>query len=164
MIDPVTVGAVLGSLNKAVELTSKLIGLKNSGAIAEQVQSLNAVLLAAQKDALATYQAYSSLIDEKRQLEARIANLEAWDAKEEQYELVHLHPGSFAFAEKERTSGTKPVHYLCATCFNNRKVSILQGWTTGYGLRELHCTTCGEKIIHSDGGQPLRQPTDWTPV
>jgi rubrerythrin len=164
-IDFGSVAAVLGSLKTAQTMASGLLGLRDEAMIQAKVIELNQVIIDAQSGALAAQENEAALREEIRALKRQIADYETWAARAENYELKELHPGSFAYILKEGIAQSETVHYLCATCFEDKKAIPLQGRTSGYGNRTLSCPVCGTSVTHSQGGQPQVRTSrsNWSP-
>ena len=65
-----------------------------------------------------------------------------WDKSARDYELQCLSGTAYAYVRKETVKSDEPPHWLCATCFGNRRKTILQyshfdGWSV------WRCHICG---------------------
>ncbi|WGJ14133.1 hypothetical protein QEV83_15975 [Methylocapsa sp. D3K7] len=79
-----------------------------------------------QKEILSAQSAQFSLVERIRALEKEVANFETWDAEKQQYELKDLGWSAFAYMLKPDARGTKPPHWICAHCYGERRVEIIQ--------------------------------------
>lgn len=89
----------------------------------------NAAVIELQEKILAAREAQSTLAEQVRDLEAEVARLKAWDREKERYELQQRSPncpGALAYRVKESERGAEPVHWLCPTCYEDGRKSILQ--------------------------------------
>ncbi len=71
---------------------------------------------------------YTIAVEQIRDLEEKLRNLETWKREKEGYELKALQVDVFAYMLKPSERGSKPPHWLCANCYEDRKKSIFQ-WT-----------------------------------
>ena len=112
---------------------------------------MNEKILAAQESAIASRDYQSTLLNQIRDLEKHIAELEAWDAEAETYQLADVGKfgvtGKFAYAPKQGTHTSEPAHLLCAQCYQERHKSILQSQQMSSPLAEvLICNRCAAVI------------------
>ena len=145
MIDIGSAAALVSSLKTAAEITKGIIGLRDASMIQDKVVELNGVILSAQSSALEANAAQFTLLDRVREIEEEIARMKAWDAEKQKYELKQIHTGAFAHVLKPQASGGEPPHWLCTTCYQNYRKSILQaqGRASDDDSIELYgCPTC----------------------
>src|SRR5262249_40930367 len=75
-----------------------------------------------------------------------IAGMKAWDTEKQKYELKEVSPHAFAYVKRPGVETTEPVHWLCATCFEHSRRSILQnrGTAPAPSLRNdiFYCPEC----------------------
>lgn len=158
-----TIGAAIASLKTAGEIAHSFLKARDIATIQGKVIELQSVILSAQSSALSAQSEQSALLDAKRELEQKIADLEAWEREKTRYLLEEVVSGAFAYALKPDAAGAEPPHKICANCYQHRKKSILmefqipQGKATG-----LRCHPCGAEIIlrgtdlRSTNFRPLR--------
>ena len=147
MIDPSSIVTLVTSLQAASEITKVMVGLRDGAMLQAKAIELNGVILTAQSSALASNVAQAALLDRVGNLEKQIAQMEAWDAEKQRYELAPLYDGSLACRVKEAMRGAEPEHYICANCYTQGKKSILQGATTSYQGHVLTCPQCKAEIV-----------------
>jgi len=95
---------------------------------------------------LTAREAQAAALERIRELEEEIAKFETWDTEKENYELQAIARGATAYMLKPDARGSKPPHWLCAQCFENRKRSILQ-LAADFSVHWVyHCQGCGSKI------------------
>ena len=85
-----------------------------------------------------------------------MADLKAWEAEKQRYELVELAPGFICYAIRASARGTEPFHRLCANCYNAGKKSPLQQHIRGSYYDQYKCHGCGEEIGIDKGSPPGR--------
>ncbi len=96
----------------------------------------------------------AALVDKIRQLEEKVASLEAWNTEKQRYQLVDIGEGTFAFALKQSMSGGEPPHYICANCYEHSEKSILQHTHLPSGSDSMTCHRCHAKSVIRHGYQP----------
>lgn len=126
MIDIAAIAGLTQSINAIRELAKAMVGLRDAEAFRAKAIELQEIALQAHERALDARAAQADLLEQKRALEAQIADFEAWNAEKQRYELTELAIGSLAYVVKEAVRGAEPSHWLCAACYQDRKKSILQ--------------------------------------
>ena len=137
------------ALQPATTILKELLGLKLSRKAGAKAAEMNAVILSAQRSALAAQAREMELTDRVRKLEEEAVRLKEWDVNKQDYELKGIEGTSFAYVIKESVETSKPKHWLCQTCFSNSKESIFQrkeGPAKGRG-RYWVCNGCGATIL-----------------
>lgn len=102
----------------------------------------NGAVIELQENILAAQQAQAALVKRIGDLEKDVAGFEKWDAEKENYQLQQIGPDTFAYANKQNTQGTRPAHYICANCYENREKRILQRADSVH----LFCPQCKTKF------------------
>jgi hypothetical protein len=143
-LDIPSLSAALGSLKAAKDIAEAMVGLRDAAAFQDKRLEFQSKIIDAQNSVFAANEERASLIETVRQLKEELASLKAWDAEKQKYELkqVPSYHGILAYAPKPETEGTEPSHWLCATCFQNRKTSVLQPEGRA-GAQVLVCHECG---------------------
>ncbi|WP_420415254.1 hypothetical protein [Roseibium sp.] len=131
------------SLSELDEAASSKATLETS-----EIIKLQTALLTAQHEQLA-------LVERVGSLKERLAEFENWESEAERYELQDIGKGSSAYVLKPEVSTEEKAHYLCATCFQNRKKSILQpqNWDPGR-CQVWICAPCGSFLYTSGIAMP----------
>jgi Zn finger protein HypA/HybF involved in hydrogenase expression len=141
----------LGALQSASNIIKTLAGLRSEGERSTKLIELQSQIVAAQASAIQANLAQSNLIDRVHQLEAQIAQMEAWSAEKQRYELKAISTGAFAYALKTDASGTEPAHYICQPCYEKGKKRILQfnpSAMVDVGIpHTLKCPECKAEIV-----------------
>jgi hypothetical protein len=106
----------------------------------------NAAVIELQEKILSAQAAQSALVDTVSQLEKEVARLKAWDAEKQRYELKEVGPGAFARVVKESMRGSEPVHWLCTTCYDRGKPTILQLSGSSSGYNHFKCFECQTQV------------------
>ena len=152
MTDPFSMAvAGLGSIKTALDITKTLSDAHDTSNLLAVKLELQGLLLQAQET-------QATLIGQKRQLEERVRELEAWEREKEQYELTALAHGVFAYCVNANALAKERSHKLCANCFARGKKSFLQsdGLPGEYGGTEhLKCFECSAVIGIPHEGRPF---------
>ncbi len=130
------------SVQALMTLLKAAQGLSNYNEIVAAVSEVNAKLIQANAVALSSQEKQSSLTNQITELENQLRDLKTWESESQRYQLTKLALGAYAFTLKPGMENAEPPHYLCATCMNQRKKSILQP----SGNTFLRCSLCGEEI------------------
>ena len=152
MADTAAIGGIAASLQAASVIVKGLIGIHDTALIQDKVIELQGVILAAQSDALTAQSDQFSLLDRVRQLETQMAELKAWDAEKQKYELTEITTGTFAYALKDAEQTSEPAHWICPNCFQHHQKSILQRGVIRHRRRIYHCHNCKSEIDVEGGG------------
>lgn len=140
--------SVVQALKSATDAVKTLMEVREIGGMHEKALEAKAQLLAAYDVALSAREREEALLAENRKLKERTAQLEQWDAGKDQYELHDVGPGAFAYVRKADAQPPEKPHWLCVTCFDNRRRSVLQyaGRTESRRESIYKCGTCGAQI------------------
>jgi len=142
--------ASVTSLRAALDIAKAMIGLRDAEAFRSKSIELQETILKAMNEAIESREAYAAQIDRIRALEAEVANLKAWGAEKERYELKSVGQGCVAYVLKPEARGTEAPHWLCPNCFAKGEKAFLQATgATNYRDRVYKCARC-EGIISSE--------------
>lgn len=163
MPDMALISGSVAALKHAFDLTKALVNARDAASFNEKVIELQGVILTAQSNAMAAQSDQFALLDRVRDLEKEMTDMKAWDAEKEQYQLQAIWETAFAYVPKLGAGGPEPVHWLCCTCYENRKKSILgvRAQTADRRSNEWACTMCSAKLVIPDGIAPAT-PWDMT--
>lgn len=117
---------VTTSLRTAGHIVKGLMGLQTTAEVQAKAIELNGLILDAQGELLAANVAQSKLVDEVRELNDQIERMQDWETQKQRYKLVMPYPGCFVYALRKSMSNDEPPHYLCTSCYEQNKRSILQ--------------------------------------
>lgn len=136
------------------EIAQSVIALRDAAAFHEKMFELNDRLMDAQAAALETNQERAALVETVAGLKKELADLKAWDAEKQRYELTERSPGAFAYRVKEAMQGAEPPHYICANCYQHGQKAILnteRGATyDGRRCTIASCPSCKTKFRVND--------------
>jgi rubrerythrin len=149
MIDVSAIPGLLSSLKVLKDMTQATVEMRDIVAFRERLIEIQPKIIDAYDAAIRAQIDRSALLEQIRELEKQVAGFEAWEAEKQRYELVKLHAGALAFRVKESMRGAEPEHYICASCYQEGKKSILQGFTDYLNENSLTCPRCKTKTVHS---------------
>ena len=153
MPDMIAIGQGLAAVKTLSDIAKTAFGLRDSAKLLEAQVEFNRQLLSVQTALATAQQEQTELAQTIRDLEKKIADLEAWETEKQRYQLVQLTSGSFAYAFKSEEQGSEPVHHICARCYEHRQKSILQKMPTnlaGMHMRvplKYQCPDCKSEFV-----------------
>ena len=136
------ISAAIQSAKALGELVKAAHSLANYNEFVTAVYEVNAKLMEATAVALASQEKQSSLTNRIAELEHELRELKNLESESQRYQLTKLAFGGYAYSMKPGMENAEPPHYLCATCMNQRKKSVLQP----SGEAFLRCSLCHEEI------------------
>ena len=137
------IDSITNPLKTAGETAQKLISLRDTAKFGDAIIELQAQIMAAQHGALAAQAREAAMAEEIRGLKTRMAELEAWDAEKQRYELTDFGSGTFAYALKPSMCGAEPPHRICEACYQKGHKSILQfQFKVATGQDKYACPAC----------------------
>ena len=154
MPDLAAISSAATGLQAAGQIVKSLVGLKISSEVQTKVIELQAVIMAAQGDALAAQSDQFALLERIRNLEAEVAKAKAWEAEKERYALTEFPTGVFAYVLKPDAAGGEPPHRVCASCYQEAHKSILQTLRREHGGEYVECKRCKSTFLLSAFHEP----------
>jgi hypothetical protein len=150
MVDMISIQQAISSIQTVGKLAKSLVGIHDASLVQAKTIELNEAILGAQSSALSAQSEQFGLLERIGNLEKKIAQMEAWEAEKQRYELTELTAGTFAYSLKSDTAAAEPSHKICANCYSNREKSILQHELRFPGRTEvLLCQKCKSEIFLS---------------
>jgi hypothetical protein len=140
------ISAAIQSAKALGELVKAAHGLANYNEFVTAVYEVNAKLMDATAVALASQEKQSSLANRVAELEDELRELKNLKSEAQRYQLTKFAFGGYAYSIKPGMENAEPTHYLCATCMNQGKKSVLQPSDEAF----LRCSLCHEEIQISD--------------
>jgi|SRR6185437_261559 len=137
------IAAAVTGIRAALDITKAMIGLRDAEAFRAKSIELQGVVLDAFDKAIEAREAYLAQADRIRALETEVADLKAWDAEKQKYELKSVGHGVVARILKPEARGTETPHWLCPACFEHSKKSyLLSANKVERGRLLARCNTC----------------------
>lgn len=148
MVDITAIGTAVTGLKAAYDIA---VGLKDAAVEQEaklKTSELLDAILSAQVSALQAHQAMHSLVEQVDSLKAEVLRLEAWDSEVPKYELADAGQGVVAYRLKATVEPGEPLHWLCPTCYGEKKKSLLQPETRfTRRTKWLVCNRCHTELL-----------------
>jgi hypothetical protein len=95
--------------------------------------------------------ARADLLELQRELDA----IRQFKDCSEDYALVELRTGSFAYKKKNAVGGNAPAPSYCAHCFEqSQRVVTLQLKKPDFNVDTFHCTACGSEVFQTNDERP----------
>jgi hypothetical protein len=123
MPDLIAIGQGLNAVKALTDLAKTMMGLRDSAKLLDTTVEFQQQILSVQKALLDAQAEQATLIERIRNLEEESANLKAWEAEKQRYELKEVAPRGFAYVLKPTAGGSEPVHWICAACYQKRQKS-----------------------------------------
>jgi hypothetical protein len=149
MFDVAAITGTVESIKAVIDLTQTLINARDAAAVKPQILELQGQVVTAHERALAAQLAQTSLLKRVNELEAKVAELEKWNAEKEHYQLIEIRPSSgiHALCLKGATVSPGQGHYFCQKCYEERHLSVLQKERREPGRCEVFaCPRCGTDL------------------
>jgi len=147
------IDAIMSPLRAAGDVAKDLVDIRDTVKFRDAVIKLQAQILSAQQGALTAQAREAQMVEEIRRLKAHVAEIEAWAAQKERYELKELRSGVFVYALKPGMEGGEPPHQICQICYQRGKRSILHADEQHNEVYHLTCHGCGTQLqirhVHS---------------
>ena len=137
---------VFSSIKTAIDIVNGLKTVHDTATIMQAKSDILEQLFSIRAEALTLQEKHLVVINEKEKLINKLAQFERWGETESEYELQEIGCGTFANAFKESQQSKKPMHWLCAQCWDDHKKSILQE-TRPYGCVRYTCSRCDLTLI-----------------
>lgn len=142
MVDMGSIAAALGGLKTAGEIAKALLQLKSDAERQAKVIELQSVILGAQSSAISAQSDQFAMLEQVRALKEEIGRMKVWETEKQRYQLVTPSDGSTVYALKKAVSNGEPPHYICASCYQEGKRSILQNFQPKGGGTVFACPVC----------------------
>lgn len=163
MVDISAIAGALSALKAANDIAQAMIGLRDTAAFQTKLIEFQAKIIEANNAAFAAQDERAALLQQIRDLEKQVADFKAWETEKQRYQLEQIWPGATAYALKAATSGTEPIHWLCARCYQDGKKAILQLGTkasdTAGRIKSWECPICKSDIFVRYDVLPGKGPT-----
>ncbi|KWI87184.1 hypothetical protein WM08_17265 [Burkholderia ubonensis] len=153
-MDVPTISAALGALKTSFDLARTAVAARDDAKLADALRDINERIFQVQNASLQVQEKMSAMRDEietlkdgKRQLSARITELEHQKSEREKYHLHELSKGVFVLAEKEPSTDGRSPHFLCQPCMDNSsKKAVLNRVYRSYAYFAV-CPVCKNEYL-----------------
>lgn len=159
MVGVSEISALFSSLKAAKDVAQAMVGLRDEAAFQAKAIELQSKILDAQSAAFAAEENRATLVDRVRDLEQQVIRMQSWESEKQRYELKELGNGTLAYAVKESVRGAEPPHWICSSCYQHAKKSVLQPETRNPGrIKTWVCHECDAVLIASGAAERSDRP------
>ena len=139
--------AAVQSVKALGELVKAAKQLSNYTEFVSAVSEVSTKLMAATAVALASQEKQAALASRVGDLEKELVQIKDWEAEANNYEVLEVARGLFAYVAKGNVQPLHSAHKLCSNCFLQYKKSFLQESRDTAPPRHyaLSCDRCGSK-------------------
>ena len=138
-IEIAAVAAFIGALKNLKDLTASL-GDKVPQQVHDQILEISERFSSIQVQLLAAQQQAIELTERCQKLQDELNRMNEWLAQKARYSLRKVGEKQYVYGLKPDRQEDEPEHWLCTSCFQAQRISILQG-LTGSG-KFLTCVRC----------------------
>ena len=131
---PSEILAGIGAVKTAFDLAKALKDIDDAA-------RRNSAVIDLQQQILIAQETQTALLAKVNELKKEVADFKTWETEKQSYDLVSLGFCTFAYMLKPFARGTKPAHWVCTKCFNDRQVEVIQEWQSPSG-RTNRCPRC----------------------
>ncbi|UZJ39989.1 centromere protein H [Prosthecochloris sp. SCSIO W1102] len=153
-MDLISLQAVFAGISQAIKDTKSIV--KAEGAFEEKGKRADVLsqLVDIQEKLLDLKERIFELQEENHELKTKLAEIDEWEEKKEDYELIKTEAGEHVYRSKNQ-----PVHFACPKCFEEKHVYI---------LHDERCPNCNNYFSiekqDSIGGDPADSFGGWMGV
>lgn len=147
------VTAVAGNVNTGLQIAKAMLAMKVDTEVTAKTIELQGVLSSAIQRLLELQAGQFAEQARSQDLQRRFddllaenAKLKAFDVDASRYELRAIAEGAFAYVLKDPVGSSEPEHWLCASCFGDRRKAILQYSRPTLGRRIFSCPSCKTEV------------------
>ena len=151
MRDMTVIAQALGALKALKDIGQATIGLANAAAFRERQIEFQQRIIDAQSAIFTMQTENSAALERVSELEKEVARVETWDAEKDKYELKTLGLGAFAYMLKPDARGTEEPHWVCAKCYKERRIYIIQ-FFEALSSSWHACPACGTHVVPRAAG------------
>ena len=140
------ISSLIVSSKAAYDIAKGVNSLKTDVDRNESISKILEILLSVQAQALSVNAIAQKLQEEKHELTQKLMEFKKWSETECQYELKEIATDIFVYAYKVADNSSKPMHWLCPKCYQERKAHILQFDHDFIGGKHYFCPNCNTKL------------------
>ena len=137
------IAAAVTGIRSAFDVAKAMAELRDAEAFRTKSIELQGIVLDALNKAIEARESYTAQSERVSVLEAEVADLKAWGADKQKYELKPNFGGGVAYMLKPEARGTEPPHWLCPQCYAKSKKGYLQPTDHAGVHRTYRCSECG---------------------
>lgn len=146
MADMVLIQGAITGLKTAADIAIGMSNLKTMTEVQGKAIELQQIILSAQSSALSAQSEHFSLLEKIRHLEKEIAQVKAWETEKQRYKLSSPWEGALTYSLKESMANGEPAHWICTSCYEDGRKSILNPIKSKDTWYLLVCPVCNSQI------------------
>jgi hypothetical protein len=146
----------ISGLKLAGDIAKSFLELKSISDVQGKVIELQSAILSAQSSALSANADQMAMVEEIRTLKEEIARIRAWEAEKQRYKLDSPWDGAVAYALKKSMGNSEPPHWICTSCYENGRKSILNQIRDKDSWYTITCPVCKSQFQ-----SPVRAPSSF---
>lgn len=155
MPDISAISLMMTSMKTASEIARGFSDLKTHAEIQGKIIDLQRAIMGAQDSAMSAQFELNAAHEEAKELKEIIKALEDWRSFATDYELKEISKGIFVRSYITNSDQSKPQHWLCPSCFADKKESIIQLELHNQGLSKYLCPRCNFKFSTGEISRPV---------
>lgn len=156
MAEPLTISTVVSGLSGLANLVTEIVGAKRAHDRDALFSEFQKGMIYVQSRELTQLAENLALLERNNDLEKQIVKFKSWEAEKLRYSLVNPGALGFVYSLKESVKGSEPSHWICATCYQDSKKSILHTLNQG-GWPVIACPSCKTEIRSGSRDIPVPQ-------
>jgi hypothetical protein len=91
---------------------------------------------------------YAAAVEQIKELEAKLASFEKWEAEKARYYLRDDGGGTYAYELKGAPPSGEPPHRICPACYQKGEKGLLQSRGQNAWHQEMvQCTACDKEFV-----------------
>ena len=145
-MDMTLIQGTVSGLKLASDIAKSFLELKSLTDVQGKVIELQSAILSAQSSALAANSDQAAMVEQIRTLKEEIASVKAWETQKQRYKLANPWSGAVVYSLKESMANGEPAHWICTSCYENGRKSILNPIKSKDGDFLLVCPVCKSQI------------------
>jgi rubrerythrin len=157
-MDVTLIQGTLTGLKTAFELAKGMSDLKTMSEVQAKVIEMQQVILEAQSLAMAANAEQYAVTEELRSLKEEIQKIKAWESERQRYKLRQptIYGAGVVYAlRKSACQADEPAHYICTTCYESGRKSILGlHFQERGGYSMWTCPVCKTAVSTGTRGAP----------
>lgn len=122
-MDPI---AMITGIKTAIDIATTIKNITDDIELKAKTSELYNSMISLQNGIMSMQAENHSLLQENQALSKKLMEIETWEKEKSKYSLQEICPQVFVYASDETDENSEPPHWICATCYNQGKKSILQ--------------------------------------
>jgi hypothetical protein len=145
-MDLSTINAAITASRTAFEIAKTLHSLQSLSDVQAAVIPLQEAILSAQSATFSAQSELANAAEELRQAKEELARMKAWETQKQRYRLVSPWNGAIVYALRESAKDSDPPHWICTSCYENGRRSILNGAKGSSAVYKYVCPVCKSEV------------------